>query len=251
MSRRRAAALFAAFALAALLPVPVLSASPTPTALPPITEGQTTEPTPSDDPVLAVVPAATPTAPPEAPTSSPSASSAPATTASGGHTSSQPVRAPTATLRASNRSSSVAVAVASAHLSPATTASSEAALWSTPGNDSSGLPFGATLALAAIGAIGLFVIYLAFIGSFRGHRAASPVEAAGTRTAPEEAPQVTPIATRRTHLSPSDDPILTAMGLGRNEPGIARPKANPATAAGRRTRRMRPPVEPPDAGSGD
>ena len=251
MSRRRAAALFAAFAVAALLPVPVLSASPAPTTLPPITDGQTAEPTPSGDPLLAIVPAATPTPPPDAPTSTPSASSAPATAASGGHATSQPVPVPAATPKASKRSSSAAVAVASAHVSPAPTASSEAALRSPPGSDSSGLPFGATLALAAIGAIALFVVYLAFIGSFRGDRVATLVEAIGTGTAPQDPPEVTRPATRRTHLSPSDDPILTAMGLGRNDPGVAPPKANPSTPAGRRSRRVRPPPHRPDAGSGD
>jgi hypothetical protein len=253
MSRRRTAALFAVFAAAALIPVPVLSASPTTASRPSISDGQTTEPSASSDPVLAVAPTVTPTPAPNAPASTPSASARPATAPSSGPATPLPARAPaTPKHKASPRASVAAAPVASAHVTSAPTASGAASLRGNPGAGS-GLPLGATLALAAIAALCLFVTYVVLFGRSRrdlGVRAPEGARAAA-KIAQKDAPGAIPAATRRTRIYPSDDPILKAMGLGRDAPTISPPQDDPPTAAGRKVRRVRPPNEPPGTGSRD
>lgn len=251
MSRRRTAALFAVFAAAALIPVPVLSASPTTASRPSISDGQTTEPSASSDPVLALAPTVTPTPAPNAPASTPSASARPATAPSSGPATPRPARAPaTPKLRASPRASVAAAPVASAHVTSAPTASGAAALRGNPGAGG-GLPLGATLALAAIAALCLFVTYVVLFGRSRRGLALRAREGAAAKIAQKDAPGATPAATRRTRIYPSDDPILKAMGLGRDAPTISPPQADPPTAAGRKVRRVRPPNEPPGTVSRD
>lgn len=245
MSRRRTAALFAVFAAAALIPVPVLSASPAPASRPSISDGQTTEPGASSDPVLAVAPNVTPTPPPDAPASTPSASARPATAPSSGPATPRPARAPaTPKHKASPRASVAAAPVASAHVTSAPSASGAAAPRGKPGAGG-GLPLGATLALAAIAALCLFVTYVVLFGRSRRDLAVRAPQRPPAQIAPKDAPGGTPAATRRTRLYPSDDPILKAMGLGRDAPTIVPPHADQPTAAGRKVRRLRPPNEPP------
>jgi len=104
---------------------------------------------------------------------------------------------------------------------------------------------GATLALAAIAALCLFVTYVVLFGRSRRDLAVRAPERPPAQIAPKDAPGGTPAATRRTRLYPSDDPILKAMGLGRDAPTIVPPHADQPTAAGRKVRRLRPPNEPP------
>jgi hypothetical protein len=104
---------------------------------------------------------------------------------------------------------------------------------------------GATLALAAIAALCLFVTYIVFFGRSRRDLAVRAPEGAPAQITPKDVPEATPAATRRTRLYPSDDPILKAMGLGRDEPTIAPPQADPQTVAGRNVRRLRPPNDSP------
>jgi hypothetical protein len=244
MSRRRTAALFAVFAAATLIPVPVLSASPAPASRPSIRDGRTTEPSASSDPVLAVAPTVTPSPPSDAPASTPSASARPATAPSSGPATPRPARAPaTPKHKASPRASVAAAPVASAHVTSASTASGAATPRGKPG-PGGGLPLGATLGLAAIAALCLFVIYVMLFGRSRRDLTVRAPRGAPAQITPKDAPGGSPAATRRTLLYPSDDPILKAMGLGTDAPTIAPPQANPPTAE-RKVRRLRPPNEPP------